>query len=47
MAARGGMAAATVAGRLISAGAGKTVNARQKRAAAIESMKRLNRQRHR
>ncbi|HDT0686802.1 TPA: type IV secretion system protein [Klebsiella aerogenes] len=47
MAARGGMAAATVAGRLISAGAGKTVNAWQKRAAAIESMKRLNRQRHR
>ncbi|EAP2104362.1 type IV secretion system protein [Salmonella enterica] len=47
MAARSGMAAATVAGRLISAGAGKTVNAWQKRAAAIESMKRLNRQRHR
>ena len=47
LAAKGGMAAAAAAGRLAGAGAGKTVSAWQKRAAAIESMKRLNRQRYR
>jgi type IV secretion system protein VirB6 len=41
------MAVAAATGRLTGAGAGKTVSAWQKRAAAIESMKRLNRQRHR
>lgn len=47
LAAKGGMAVAAATGRLTGAGAGKTVSAWQKRTAAIESMKRLNRQRHR
>ncbi|HFW7049758.1 TPA: conjugal transfer protein TrbL, partial [Escherichia coli] len=48
LAAKGGMAVVAAAtGRLTGAGAGKTVSAWQKRAAAIESMKRLNRQRQR
>ena len=45
--AKGGMAAAATTGRFIAAGAGKTVSAWQKRATAIESMKRQNQQRHR
>ncbi|WP_213672951.1 type IV secretion system protein, partial [Serratia marcescens] len=45
--AKGGMAAAATTGRFIAAGAGKAVNAWQKRATAIESMKRQNQQRHR
>ena len=47
LAAKGGMAVAAATGRLTGAGVGKTVSAWQKRAAAIESMKRLNRQRYR
>ncbi|HBY0075968.1 TPA: conjugal transfer protein TrbL, partial [Klebsiella pneumoniae] len=47
LAAKGGMAVAAATGRLTGAGAGKTVSAWQKRTTAIESMKRLNRQRHR
>ncbi|QMR74177.1 type IV secretion system protein [Enterobacter sp. RHBSTW-00175] len=45
--AKGGMAAAATTGRFIAAGAGKAVSAWQKRATAIESMKRQNQQRHR
>jgi type IV secretion system protein VirB6 len=47
MTAKGGVVAAAAAGRLIAAGTGKAVTAWQKRAAAIESMKRQNQQRHR
>ena len=47
LAAKGSMAVAAATGRLTGAGTGKTVSAWQKRAAAIESMKRLHRQRHR
>lgn len=45
--AKGGMAAAATSGRFIAAGAGKAVSAWQKRATAIESMKRQNQQLHR
>ncbi|CAH0323784.1 hypothetical protein SRABI106_04477 [Rahnella aquatilis] len=45
--AKGGMAAAATTGRFIAARAGKTVSAWQKRATAIEGMKRQNQQRPR
>jgi type IV secretion system protein VirB6 len=47
LAAKGSVMAATAAGRLIAVGSGKTLSAWQKRAAAIENMKRFNQQRNR
>lgn len=47
LAAKGGLKAASATGKLLAAGTGKAVSAWQKRAAAIDSMQRLNQQRHR
>jgi type IV secretion system protein VirB6 len=47
LATKGSVMAATAAGKLIAAGTGKAISTWQKRAAAIENMKRFNQQRNR
>mgnify|MGYP000843761611 CR=1 FL=1 len=47
LAAKGGLKTANATGKLLAAGTGKAVSAWQKRAAAIDSMQRLNQQRNR